>query len=136
MSQLRSNKHSLFGFTLIEVLVALTILAAGFSVIFPMFQQAQNSNHRVEQTELQMLEQQTIFLALATVNPAYRNSGRGILGEIAYEWQAVPISALIPIRSEEGQNHMHGQMFRIDVNYQHMGRRGSFQFEQLGWESK
>ncbi|EKO3628598.1 type II secretion system protein [Vibrio metschnikovii] len=131
---MRSNNSHHLGFTLIEVLVALTILAAGFSVIFPMFQQAQNSNHRVEQIERQILEQQTVYLALATLNPAVVNSGRGELGDLRYQWQAVPISAPIPVRTEDGMNPMHGQMFRLDVSYQQGERRGSFQFEQLGWE--
>lgn len=131
---MRRNNSLVTGFTLIEVLVALTILAAGFSVIFPMFQQAQNSNQRVEQIERQIFEQQTIYLALTTVNPAASSSGRGQLGELRYQWQAVPISAPIPIRSEDGMNPVHGQMFRIEVSYQQGERRGRFQFEQLGWE--
>ncbi|GAB7229751.1 hypothetical protein VrSk94_34440 [Vibrio rotiferianus] len=124
------------GFTLIEVLVALAILAGAFSVIFQGFNQVNLITFRVEDIQKKVMLEDSIFRELESINPGEKNRGVGQRDEVKFQWQASPISALLPVRTEEQNSQTYIQMFRIDVTYQDRGQTKSFSFEQMGWEFK
>lgn len=132
----RSNKGQL-GFTLIEVLIALAIMSAGFVSIFQLFNQADLNNSRVRTIYEDKLAQNTIFSELSLINPADKLSGQEQLGEILYRWQCRPISPLMPMRSESGTLD-YIQLYNVVVSYQINTNQPvrEFSFDKLGWERK
>lgn len=122
------------GFTLIEVLVAITILVSAFSVIFPMFNQTGNQLARAEQWQRRLSIEKNIYQSLSIINPLHQTSGRGTISEVEFTWEATPLSAQINSRSEleEGGRFMM-QMFEIAITYTLDGKKQTLTFEQLGW---
>jgi len=134
---LAANKtHQSRGFTLIEVVVALAILTAGFSVIFKLFQQSGITATRVVATQQQVDAEQSIFNVIKAVNPAKNNSGKNAVGDIQYQWQADPMSPLLRARSDDGTNRYHVQLYKVTVDYQLNNQSYQFEFEQLGWSKQ
>lgn len=122
------------GFTLIEVLVAITILVSAFSVIFPMFSQTGNQLARAEQWQRRLSLEQNIYQSLSLTNPLDEKSGHGNISGIEFTWQASPISAQINVRDEiTGNGRFMLQMFQIDITYTLDKKNQSLTFEQLGW---
>ena len=77
------------GFTLIEVLVALAILAGAFSVIFQGFNQVNINNFRVESLQQKVMLEDSIFRELQSINPSEKNSG---VGTVSYTHLTLPTS--------------------------------------------
>lgn len=121
------------GFTLIEVVVALAILTAGFSVIFKLFQQSGITATRVVATQQQINAEQSVFSALKAINPAETSSGRDQAGDVSYQWQSNPISPLLQTRSSDGTSPYYVQLYKVTVEYQLNNQTNAFSFEQLGW---
>lgn len=131
------NRKTSNGFTLIEVLVAITILVTSFSVIFPIFDQSGNQLARAERWQRKMSVEKNILNQLSSINPMQQEAGRGNQGESQYAWEATAISGPIPSRSETSGNERYMlQMFRIDVSYRFGGKQQTFSFEQMGWNEK
>ncbi|EGR10459.1 prepilin-type N-terminal cleavage/methylation domain protein [Vibrio cholerae HE48] len=135
-SKTRQTHITQNGFTLIEVLVALAILAAGFSVIFQMFQQSGITANSISQVQQRIDIEQSIFMTLSHINPSQKQKGIGELGNVTFQWKAVPISPLLKVRSEDDTNQYHVQIYNINVIYQVTNKAGQFDFEQMGWEKK
>ena len=131
------GKSSSKGFTLIEVLVAITILVSAFSVIFPMFSQSGNQLARAEQWQRRLSLEKNIFQSLSIIDPMRESSGHGNISGTDFTWQATPISAQLNSRSDvEGSGRFMIQMFQIEVDYKINGKQQSFTFEQLGWNEQ
>lgn len=130
-------KSSNSGFTLIEVLVAITILVSAFSVIFPMFNQTGNQLARGEQWQRRLSLEQNMYRSLSITNPMLESGGRGNISGTEFTWQASPISGLVPIRDEiTGQGRFMLQMHQIDISYTLSGKKFTLTFEQLGWDEQ
>ncbi|NAX45376.1 S-protein secretion component I [Vibrio sp. V17_P4S1T151] len=130
----KSMSRSHFGFTLIEVLVALAILVAGFSVIFQMFQQSGITANRINQTQHRVDVEQSIFMSLSHINPSQEQQGVGVQGQVTFQWQATPISPLLNVRSEDGTNPNYVQIYQINIRYQEVNKESQFEFEHMGWK--
>ncbi|WP_001102272.1 type II secretion system protein [Vibrio mimicus] len=124
------------GFTLIEVLIALAILAGSFSVIFQGFQQSNQIGYRVLSLQEQLLLEESIFAELESVNPSDKSAGFGERGKVKFRWHAIPISGLLPLRTEDNLSNTFIQMFRIEVAYRYKEKEHKFDFEQMGWEQR
>lgn len=129
-----NRTHQSRGFTLIEVVVALAILTAGFSVIFKLFQQSGITATRVVATQQQVNAEQSVFSALKAINPAKTSSGRDQAGDVSYQWQATPMSPSLQTRSSDGSSTDYVQLYKVDVEYQLNNQTYTFAFEQMGWE--
>ncbi|HBK7246988.1 TPA: prepilin-type N-terminal cleavage/methylation domain-containing protein [Vibrio cholerae] len=124
------------GFTLIEVLIALAILAGAFSVIFQGFQQSNQTGYSVLSLNKQLLLEESIFAELELINPSEKSTGFGERGKVKFHWQAIPISGLLPLRTEDNLSKTSIQMFRIEVTYRYKEKEYQFDFEQMGWEQR
>ncbi|SHO57583.1 type II secretion system protein [Vibrio quintilis] len=120
------------GFTLIEVLIALAILSAGFAVIFPSFQQNIIVGEKIHQSQLKIMTERSLFTKLSQINPAKKQSGQGSLGDVYFKWQARPISPLLQMKTAGEQIEEYAQMYRFSVSYHLGGKDFSFEFEKMG----
>ncbi|CAM3774757.1 hypothetical protein VA7868_02563 [Vibrio aerogenes CECT 7868] len=120
------------GFTLIEVLIALAILSAGFTVIFQSFQQSTVVGEKINQRQLKIMTEQSLFVKLSQINPAIKQGGQGNLGDVYFKWQARPISPLLQMKTANELIEEYAQMYRISVSYRLRGKDFSFEFEKMG----
>lgn len=121
------------GFTLIEVLVAITILVGAFSAIFPLLHQSYFQNDRAAQTIEDSMIKENLLTLLSTENPSVNQAGAGQLaGGVLYKWQATPISDELSIRGDE-LNPRRLRLYQVSVNYERQGRAYQFSFDQMGW---
>lgn len=124
-------KRSDHGFTLIEVLVAITIIVAAFSVIFPVMNQSRIQTSRVNDVLNNSVVQESILNEISVVNVFEKQSGANNLGNnISYTWEAIPESSVLDVRGDTGQKV---QLFTVNVNYEYKNVEHKFSFEQLGW---
>jgi prepilin-type N-terminal cleavage/methylation domain len=133
-----NNKQmrAMHGFTLIEVLIALAILSASLATVLGMFSQGQQNTAKVSQVYQITRQQNNIFNALQQINPAQKQQGTHQIGDLTYQWQANPISPLVPLRSDDGLALKYVQLYQITVDYQYKQQAGQFAFEKLGWQEK
>ncbi|ABO89530.1 TPA: prepilin-type N-terminal cleavage/methylation domain-containing protein [Aeromonas salmonicida] len=126
------------GFTLIEVLVALTILISVITIMFRVVNESIFRVSRVERIQERVYFEENIYNSLVDINPLKLQSGIGEVGGVSYEWIAEPVSALFPIRADVmTQAGYDLQMFKITVTYKVLSNATySFSFELIGWNEK
>ncbi|HDN9018783.1 PulJ/GspJ family protein [Aeromonas salmonicida] len=126
------------GFTLIEVLVALTILISVITIMFRVVNESTFRVSRVERIQERVYFEENIYNSLVDINPLKLQSGIGEIGGASYEWMAEPVSALFPIRADDATQAGYDlQMFKITVTYKLLSNATySFSFELIGWNEK
>ncbi len=126
------------GFTLIEVLVALTILISVITIMFRVVNESTFRVSRVERIQERVYFEENIYNSLVDINPLKLQSGIGEIGGTPYEWMAEPVSALFPIRADDATQAGYDlQMFKITVTYKLLSNANySFSFELIGWNEK
>ena len=126
------------GFTLIEVLIALTIMATVSALVFRFVGESSFRISRVDKVQERISFEENVFNSLQDINPLKVQSGSGEIGDQHYEWSAEPISGVFPIRSEDiAQPGYDLQMYKITVNYSlDKGSNRKFSFELIGWHEK
>lgn len=134
---MRNARHS-SGFTLIEVLVAITIMVTVISVVFPMFNQAQLQHVKADAVREKAMFEENMRNQISLINPGEQKQGAGDLGEdLQFEWKAEPVSAAMLIRGElTSDSEQFLQLYKIAVAYRSGNNSGAFEFEQLGWYDK
>ncbi|MDD9209927.1 MULTISPECIES: type II secretion system protein J [Aeromonas] len=126
------------GFTLIEVLIALTIMATVSALVFRFVGESSFRISRVDKVQERISFEENVFNSLQDINPLKVQSGVGEIGDHHYEWNAEPISGVFPIRSEDvAQPGYDLQMYKITVNYSlYKDSHRAFSFELIGWHEK
>lgn len=81
------------GFTLLEAVVALTLLAVVGGALFAWLNSAFRSMQRVEAAELRIETARVAMAYLERMNPALEPAGRVRLGHYRLEWRSSPLSA-------------------------------------------
>lgn len=81
------------GFTLLEAVVALTLLAVVGGALFAWLNSAFRSMQRVEAAELRIETARVAMAYLERMNPALEPAGRARLGHYRLEWRSSPLSA-------------------------------------------
>ncbi|OYD25663.1 type II secretion system protein [Oceanimonas baumannii] len=134
---MKNARHS-SGFTLIEVLVAITIMVTVISVAFPMFNQAQLQHVKADAVREKAMFEENMRNQISLINPGEQKQGAGDLGEdLQFEWKAEPVSAAMLIRGElTSDSEQFLQLYKIAVAYRSGNNSGAFEFEQLGWYDK
>lgn len=130
MGKLRFIKQN-NGFTLIEVLIAITIIVSAFSVIFPVMYQSNIQTSKVNQALIDAQIKESIINEISVINVATNQSGAKKLSDkITYDWRAVPASSIIDVRDDTGQRV---QLFTVQVKYKRNNREVTLSFDQMGW---
>ncbi|EPJ3026725.1 PulJ/GspJ family protein [Pseudomonas aeruginosa] len=81
------------GFTLLEAVVALTLLAVVGGALFAWLNSAFRSMQRVEAAEPRIETARVAMAYLERMNPALEPAGRVRLGHYRLEWRSSPLSA-------------------------------------------
>ncbi|MCC4264598.1 prepilin-type N-terminal cleavage/methylation domain-containing protein [Oceanimonas baumannii] len=134
---MKSAKHG-SGFTLIEVLVAITIMVTVVSVVFPMFNQAQLQHVKADAVRERAMIEENMLNQISLINPGKQKEGAGNVGDsLEFEWKAEPVSAAMLIRGEQSSDSdQFLQLYKIAVSYRSDNKNSAFEFEQLGWYDK
>jgi prepilin-type N-terminal cleavage/methylation domain-containing protein len=110
------------GFSLLEVLVAVTIIGVGFSVVFAGMsgslkglQRVESTEHRVEQARLKLAELDLI----KRLRP--RDTATGQFDD-GTRWTLESVPFIAPI--EEGSRRNPASVIRINLTLEWMGRNG------------
>ncbi len=125
------------GFTLIEVLVASTIVIISIGTILQLFSVGLDQNQRVAQLAHLLTVQRTVTAKLEQLNPAQQQKGQGISVGLNYQWQAKILLPFTQIHQEESFFPRQLALYDIDVKIE-KPRGGIYQFnlQQIGWRSK
>lgn len=123
------------GFTLIEVLVASTIVIMSIGTLLQLFSAGLNQNHKVGQLAHLLSAQRTITARLEQINLAKQQTGDGIAQGLNYQWKAKIDK---PYRSIGGQdeNKLTQKIALQTIFVQIEKPRGGkylFDFQQLSW---
>lgn len=134
---MKSVKHG-SGFTLIEVLVAITIMVTVVSVVFPMFNQAQLQHVKADAVRERAMIEENMLNQISLINPGKQQEGAGNVGDnLEFEWKAEPVSTAMLIRGElSSDSDQFLQLYKIAVSYRSHNKNSVFEFEQLGWYDK
>ncbi len=125
------------GFTLIEVLVASTIVIISIGTLLQLFSAGLNQNQRVGQLAHLLSAQRTIMARIEQTNPAEQPKGQGIAMALAYQWKAEIIEPYQIIYEEEPLYPREIALFNITVKIKKpRGGTYLFNFHKLGWRNK
>ncbi|EKO3566107.1 type II secretion system protein [Vibrio metschnikovii] len=124
------------GFTLIEVLVAITILVSAFSAIFPLLNQSHLQNNKVNQALENVMIQESLLEMISAENPGLKQAGAGQLSSgVLYKWQAQSSTDELMIRGD-ASDPRRLRLYEVHVEYEWQQRKHQFSFEQIGWYDK
>ena len=92
----RHAKIGVYGFTLLEAIVALVILTTAGLALFSWINASFDSLNRIEVNNTQAAAEINALEYLKTVNPMLRPDGETKLGEITMRWRARAVSDVRP----------------------------------------
>jgi prepilin-type N-terminal cleavage/methylation domain-containing protein len=130
-----NNKQQ--GFTLIEVLVASTIVIMSIGTILQLFSVGLDQNQRVAQLAHLLTAQRTVIARIEQINPAHQQKGQGAAAALSYQWEAKILQPYKKMYEEESFFPRELALFNINVQIE-KPRGGVYQFDlqQIGWRSK
>ena len=125
------------GFTLIEVLVASTIVIMSIGTLLQLFSAGLSQNHKVGQLAHLLSAQRTIIAKLGQINPAKQQSGEGIMQGLSYHWETKVTKPYKPIYlgSEDFPREIALHTFFIQIE-KPTGNKYQFELQQVGWRDK
>lgn len=97
MSRVRQS-----GFTLLEAIVAMTLLSVVSGVLLAWLNTSIKSIERVEISELRIRVIDDVRAYMESVNPMLTPEGQVWIGEYQIAWDAKPVTDVIPSRSIDG----------------------------------
>ena len=105
------------GFTLLEAIVALTLLSVVAGTLLVWLNTNIKSLERIESADRRLLALQNATDYLNTVNPMQTPTGEMQLGQILLQWQSEPISGVKLSRNATGSvvGIFNLQLFRVDA---------------------
>lgn len=138
MVSMRSNFYkNQHGFTLIEVLVASTIVIMSLGTILQLFSSGLSQNHKVGQLAHLLSAQRTIVAKLEQINPAKQEKGKGVVQGLSYQWIAKITEPYQLVYQLENDFPREVAIYNITVDIT-KPRQGKYQFilQRLGWRNK
>lgn len=128
------------GFSVIEVLVAVAILAIALIPILMLQTQTSRASQREQQIRAAITDQQNALAVLREINPMQQPTGAFVLSSTrTMSWNATPLSAIAPTIPRAGaQTSFDAALYRLNVEIRdaHGARQASFVVEQLGWRAQ
>lgn len=124
------------GFTVLEVLVAVTILAVGMIPLLALQQRSIGAVAAVERAQARARMDQTVLAYIEGVNMARRPGGEARIDGATVRWQARPVSdarAVTTLTGAAGRFRL--TLFRVEVTVSpaDSGSR-RWTVDQLGWQ--
>ncbi|WP_133394169.1 PulJ/GspJ family protein [Luteimonas terrae] len=105
------EKRGQVGFSLLEAIVALTILATAGLALFAAMNQSVQMAQRVEQARLADSAVRNAMAWMETVNPALAPSGEQRLGDVDLRWQ----SELVEPSRNSMTGHLQAGLFEVGL---------------------
>jgi prepilin-type N-terminal cleavage/methylation domain-containing protein len=131
------NKLNASGFTLVEVLVAMAIVALGFSALFELQSQGFRSLIKSGRVAKQILVEKQIVQHITLLNPADKPQGEDTVMDVSYSWQARQIIAPAQVRDPAEFAKRKVALFEIVIKMRDAnGRQSQLTLQQIGWYSE
>jgi prepilin-type N-terminal cleavage/methylation domain-containing protein len=128
MKKLKKSSSE-YGFSLIEMIAALTILAIGSGVLFSWLGQTTAQLTRFQMQEKASLARLQAVDFLATQNPAIAPDGKQIFDGFSMEWKSEPVTELRDSISPSGGLGLYQvSLYQVQVSTFERSGRAWFQF--------
>ena len=124
------------GFTLIEVLVAATIIVSSMGVLMQLFASGLMQANKVEDPARRIIIQREVGNRLRHVNPAGMARGEGIVQGWRYYFVAKQVREFRPVTADLGEREFPKQigLFELDVTVERDERDNfGWTVTRLGW---
>ena len=123
------------GFTLIEVLVAMAILAYSLSVLYQLQSQDLRILFKSGEVAEKILIEKQIVQHIQNINPAVQNNGEGNIATYHYQWNTKQITVNKLVRDPANMSQKKVALYRININLKDADNKiSSLQIDQLGWQ--
>lgn len=124
-----------FGFTLLEAIVALAILAAGAVALFSALNGVIRSVQRIEEAAKLDVATRNALAFLENLNPAERPQGEETLGDYRISWGSQVLFPARDVLTDYLQpGYYEVALFLVDVQLEHEGRiERRFVIRKAGW---
>lgn len=128
------------GFSVMETLVAIAILAVALIPILMLQTQTSRASFREAQTRAAITDQQNALAILRDINPMLRPTGQIAMSDVrTVSWRASPLSAVTPTLVRGGaETSFDAALYRLNVEIRdaHGARLASFAVDQMGWRTR
>ncbi|MFZ6672747.1 PulJ/GspJ family protein [Undibacterium sp. Xuan67W] len=123
-SRLRSGRRKQAGFSLLEMIAALTILTIGSVVLFSWLGQTMGQLNRFQMQEKESLAKLQAIDFLSTQNPALIPEGKQVFDSFKMEWKSEPVTEVRDAVSPTGGLGLYQMsMYKVQVKaYDKTGR--------------
>jgi len=125
------------GFSVLEAMVAIAVLAAGLLPLLALQGQFVSTVERIEHAEISLSAQDNALNLIKSANLAQAPSGRAIFEGYSVEYAA---KAAVPPQNARGNGGMQGRfemtLYDVDVRIIYVsGREDVFTIRELGWRA-
>jgi len=138
MHILLSGDKAECGFTLIEALVAIAILAISIGVVLQQFSAVMNQNFKTGRIARDIFVQTEIVNRLKTVNPVEMSPSTGMIAGIGYEVHVKRLTSFENVTGLKSLSRIKWQvaLFQITVDLLHETgeKRKSMVIKRVGWK--
>jgi prepilin-type N-terminal cleavage/methylation domain-containing protein len=127
------------GFTLIEVIVALAIIASAYTVLIELQGSSMTQLFKASNNNKKILIEKQIQESLVDKNFSIKSSGNGRILDAAYQWDAKKITQYKLVRSPEQDIPSDFQValfqIKIQISYDN-GEQWHSIIQQLSWKNR
>jgi general secretion pathway protein I len=130
------NKR-LYGFTLLEAIVALVILTTAGFALFSWINASFDSLNRIETNNARAAAEINALEYLKTINPMQRPDGEEVLGDVSMRWRAKAVTDIKPnITDAQTPGLFLVALYEMEVTLESLPKlpRYSFTLRQMGYQ--
>ncbi|MEY4767673.1 MAG: hypothetical protein RL637_312 [Pseudomonadota bacterium] len=122
------------GFSLIEVLIALAIIASSMTILWQLFVSANHRFHQAKFYAQRLLAEQQLYQNFTEINPRLQSQGQGIIEQFHYRWHSEKRSKDYPIYADE-QLIKTIALYQIKIElYSEIVTPFFIEWQQIGWQ--
>lgn len=138
MSQPRAVRvHAIRGFSLLEAIVALTIMATSMIALYAWLSTSAIALSRVHANSQSLEDARTGLAVVETINPLQEPDGERKLQALTVRWRAEPLSDRISGITPAGlPSAFELRLYELTVEMERNGKpAGEFRVRRAGWEN-
>lgn len=121
------------GFSVIEVLAAIALIAVAMIPLYRLQQTLANASFRIERTAQTLAAKENALAWMETVNPMSDPDGETVLGGWRVSWHAAPIAEVPLAEGYRGSSIFALGLYEVEVTVERNGVRDSFILRKTGW---